>query len=91
MEMDIIDEQVDTVGRASGSDARLCLATIKFDPIPASDYYGLAGISEHQDDGELQRGGDGRTTTGGNAECALRTHDDETATYDRNESQEGRR
>ena len=47
MEMDIIDEQVDTVGpRLHGPHDGLCARCHdhKFDPIPTADYYGLAGI-----------------------------------------------
>ncbi len=46
MEMDIIDEQVDTVGRAFMGLTLGCARCHdhKFDPIPTTDYYGLAGI-----------------------------------------------
>jgi mono/diheme cytochrome c family protein len=46
MEMDIIDEQVDTVGRVFMGLTLGCARCHdhKFDPIPTSDYYGLAGI-----------------------------------------------
>jgi hypothetical protein len=46
MEMDIIDEQVDTLGRAIIGITLGCARCHdhKFDPITTSDYYGLAGI-----------------------------------------------
>ena len=46
MEMDIIDEQVDTVGRVFMGLTLGCARCHdhKFDPIPTADYYGLAGI-----------------------------------------------
>jgi len=46
MEMDIVDEQVDTVGRAFLGMTFGCARCHdhKFDPITAADYYGLAGI-----------------------------------------------
>ena len=46
MEMDIIDEQVETVGRAFMALTLGCARCHdhKFDPIPTSDYYALAGI-----------------------------------------------
>src|SRR5262249_29019729 len=46
MEMDIVDEQIDTVGRAFLGLTLGCARCHdhKFDPIPTSDYYGLAGI-----------------------------------------------
>ena len=46
MEMDIIDEQVDTVGRVFLGLTLGCARCHdhKFDPIPTRDYYGLAGI-----------------------------------------------
>ena len=46
MEMDIIDEQIDTVGRAVLGLTFGCARCHdhKFDPIETSDYYGLAGI-----------------------------------------------
>src|SRR3954467_7937738 len=46
MEMDIVDEQVDTVGRAFLGLTLGCARCHdhKFDPIPTADYYGLAGI-----------------------------------------------
>jgi mono/diheme cytochrome c family protein len=46
MEMDIIDEQVDTVGRVFLGLTIGCARCHdhKFDPIPTRDYYGLAGI-----------------------------------------------
>lgn len=46
MQMDIIDEQVDTLGRAFMGLTLGCARCHehKFDPIPQEDYYGLAGI-----------------------------------------------
>ncbi len=46
MEMDIVDEQIDTVGRAFLGLTLGCARCHdhKFDPIPMADYYGLAGI-----------------------------------------------
>ena len=46
MEMDIIDEQLDTLGRAFMGMTLGCARCHdhKFDPIPTSDYYALAGI-----------------------------------------------
>jgi mono/diheme cytochrome c family protein len=46
MEMDIIDEQVDTIGRAVLGLSLGCARCHdhKFDPIPTTDYYALAGI-----------------------------------------------
>ena len=46
MEMDIIDEQVDTVGRVFMGLTIGCARCHdhKFDPIPTADYYSLAGI-----------------------------------------------
>ena len=46
MEMDIIDEQIDTMGRALLGLTLGCARCHdhKFDPIPTTDYYGLAGI-----------------------------------------------
>ena len=46
MEMDIIDEQIDTVGRAFMGLTLGCARCHdhKFDPITAADYYSLAGI-----------------------------------------------
>jgi hypothetical protein len=46
MEMDIVDEQIDTVGRAFMGLTLGCARCHdhKFDPIPMADYYGLAGI-----------------------------------------------
>ncbi len=46
MEMDIIDEQIDTVGRALLGLTLGCARCHdhKFDPLPMRDYYGLAGI-----------------------------------------------
>ena len=46
MEMDIIDEQLDTLGMAFLGLTLGCARCHdhKFDPIPTSDYYGLAGI-----------------------------------------------
>src|SRR5205085_1096368 len=46
MEMDIVDEQIDTVGRTFMGLTLGCARCHdhKFDPIPTADYYGLAGI-----------------------------------------------
>ncbi len=46
MEMDIVDEQIDTVGRAFLALTLGCARCHdhKFDPIPTRDYYSLAGI-----------------------------------------------
>ena len=46
MEMDIIDEQIDTIGRAFMGMTFGCARCHdhKFDPISTEDYYGLAGI-----------------------------------------------
>lgn len=46
MEMDIIDEQIDTIGRSMLGLTLGCARchTHKFDPISHHDYYGLAGI-----------------------------------------------
>ncbi len=46
MEMDIVDEQIDTVGRAMLGLTLGCARCHdhKFDPIATADYYGLAGI-----------------------------------------------
>ncbi len=46
LEMDVIDEQVDTVGRAFLGMTIGCARCHdhKFDPIPTADYYALAGI-----------------------------------------------
>src|SRR4051794_34028338 len=46
MEMDIVDEQIDAVGRALLGLTLGCARCHdhKFDPIPTNDYYGLAGV-----------------------------------------------
>lgn len=46
MEMDIVDEQIDTIGRAFMGLTLGCARCHdhKFDPIPTADYYSLAGI-----------------------------------------------
>ena len=46
MQMDIVDEQIDTVGRAFLGLTLGCARCHdhKFDPIDTADYYGLAGI-----------------------------------------------
>jgi hypothetical protein len=46
LEMDIVDEQIDTVGRAFMGLTLGCARCHdhKFDPIPTADYYSLAGI-----------------------------------------------
>jgi Protein of unknown function (DUF1549)/Protein of unknown function (DUF1553)/Planctomycete cytochrome C len=46
MQMDVIDEQIDTIGRTFLGLTLGCARCHdhKFDPIPTADYYGLAGI-----------------------------------------------
>jgi hypothetical protein len=46
LEMDLVDEQIDTIGRAFLAQTIGCARCHdhKFDPIPTSDYYALAGI-----------------------------------------------
>ena len=46
MQMDIIDEQIDTIGKTFLGLTLGCARCHdhKFDPIPTSDYYALAGI-----------------------------------------------
>src|SRR5574341_2592838 len=46
MEMDIVDEQIDTVGRTFMGLTLGCARCHdhKFDPLPTADYYALAGI-----------------------------------------------
>lgn len=46
LEMDVIDEQIDTIGRAFMGMTLGCARCHdhKFDPVPMTDYYGLAGI-----------------------------------------------
>jgi cytochrome c553 len=46
LEMDVVDEQLDTVGRAFLAQTVTCARCHdhKFDPIPTRDYYALAGI-----------------------------------------------
>src|SRR5438128_2349900 len=46
MEMDIVDEQIDTVGRSILGLTLGCARCHdhKFDPVKIDDYYGLAGI-----------------------------------------------
>jgi mono/diheme cytochrome c family protein/cytochrome c553 len=56
MELDIVDEQLDTLGRTVMGLTLGCARCHdhKFDPITAADYY--RGVRQHQDDGELQEG-----------------------------------
>src|SRR6185312_11292806 len=46
MELDIVDEQIDTLGRTvMGLTLGCCRChDHKFDPLPQADYYGLAGV-----------------------------------------------
>jgi len=57
--MDVIDEQVDTVGKALLGMTMGCARCHdhKFDPIPTADYYALAGIFRSTEcmDGEIQK------------------------------------
>jgi len=58
LEMDVVDEQLDTLGRAFLAQTIGCARCHdhKFDPIPTKDYYGMAGIlKEHADAGARQR------------------------------------
>ncbi len=59
LRMDIVDEQLDTIGKAFLGMTVGCARCHdhKFDPIPTSDYYALAGIlrSTATIDGELQK------------------------------------
>ncbi|MDA7921075.1 DUF1553 domain-containing protein [Verrucomicrobiales bacterium] len=51
LEFDIIDEQIDTLGRAFMGQTLGCARCHdhKFDPIPTSDYYAMAGIFKSTD------------------------------------------
>lgn len=51
LEFDIIDEQIDTLGRAFMGQTIGCARCHdhKFDPIPTSDYYAMAGIFKSSD------------------------------------------
>lgn len=57
--MDVVDEQVDTVGKALLGMTMGCARCHdhKFDPIPTADYYALAGIFRSTEclDGEIQK------------------------------------
>ena len=46
LEMDVVDEQLDTIGRGLLGMTLACARCHdhKFDPIPTADYYALAGI-----------------------------------------------
>ena len=59
LEMDVVDEQIDTVGRVFMGLTLGCARCHdhKFDPIPATDYYALAGIfrSTRTLEGEMQK------------------------------------
>src|SRR6202035_3590753 len=46
LEMDVVDEQIDTMGKAFLAQTISCARCHdhKFDPIPTRDYYALAGI-----------------------------------------------
>ncbi len=59
LEMDVVDEQIDTVGRAFMGLTLGCARCHdhKFDPVPTADYYSLAGIfrSTKTLEGESQR------------------------------------
>ncbi len=59
LEMDVVDEQIDTVGRAFLGLTLGCARCHdhKFDPIPTTDYYALAGIfrSTRSLEGESQK------------------------------------
>ena len=59
MEMDIVDEQIDTLGRAFLGLTLGCARCHdhKFDPILAADYYGLAGIFKSTQTMELVQEG----------------------------------
>src|SRR5690606_26829468 len=51
LEMDVVDEQLDTIGRGLLGMTVACARCHdhKFDPIPTSDYYALAGILRSTD------------------------------------------
>ena len=59
LKMDVVDEQVDTVGKVFLGMTLGCARCHdhKFDPIPTTDYYALAGIFRSTDclDGEIQQ------------------------------------
>lgn len=59
LQMDVVDDQIDTVGRAIMGLTLGCARCHdhKFDPIPTTDYYALAGIFRSTDvlDGEIQK------------------------------------
>ncbi len=59
LQMDVVDDQIDTIGRAIMGLTLGCARCHdhKFDPIPTSDYYALAGIFRSTDvlEGEIQK------------------------------------
>lgn len=59
LQLDIVDEQIDTVGKAFMGMTLGCARCHdhKFDPIPTADYYALAGIFQSTEtvQGEIQR------------------------------------
>lgn len=59
LQMDVVDDQIDTIGRAMMGLTLGCARCHdhKFDPIPTSDYYSLAGIFRSTDvlQGEIQK------------------------------------
>ena len=52
LEMDVVDEQIDTIGRGLLGMTVACARCHdhKFDPIPTTDYYALAGIFRRHED-----------------------------------------
>ena len=59
LQMDVVDDQIDTIGRAMMGLTLGCARCHdhKFDPIPTSEYYALAGIFRSTDmlEGEIQK------------------------------------
>ena len=59
LQMDVVDDQIDTIGRAMMGLTLGCARCHdhKFDPVPTSDYYALAGIFRSTDvlQGEIQQ------------------------------------
>jgi hypothetical protein len=59
LQMDVVDDQIDTIGRAMMGLTLGCARCHdhKFDPVPTSDYYALAGIFRSTDvlQGEIQK------------------------------------
>ncbi|MGV3484175.1 MAG: DUF1553 domain-containing protein, partial [Planctomycetaceae bacterium] len=59
LQMDVVDDQIDTIGRAMMGLTLGCARCHdhKFDPIPTTDYYALAGIFRSTDvlQGEIQK------------------------------------